>query len=336
MIFIKTLMIISTSNMENNPLVSVIIVNYNGKTYLEKCLESLMKINYKNYEIILVDNNSTDTSIEFVKNTYPSITIIKLNDNYGFAEPNNIGAKNAKGDYLLFLNNDTEVNPNFIGEMIKVLQQDPQIAICQSLLLKPNGDVDSSGDFIDTMGRVYSSKNKVNEVKKILSARGASMMVRKDSFWDLGGFDKKFFASFEDVDLGWRAWIWGYKIVLVPNSIVYHKGGETVKQNFPEVRFHGVKNSLIIRLANFEPSFATSSIFKTFGIILIRKTFGISVVEDHEEIFPLPSVRIILRGTMWVVRNIGYVLAKRKKVNARRERTSKDLLNLGLITKLKR
>jgi len=336
MIFIKTLMIISTSNMENNPLVSVIIVNYNGKTYLEKCLESLMKINYKNYEIILVDNNSTDTSIEFVKNTYPSITIIKLNDNYGFAEPNNIGAKNAKGDYLLFLNNDTEVNADFIGEMIKVLKQDPKIAICQSLLLKPNGDVDSSGDFIDTLGRAYGSKNKVNEVKKILSARGASMMVRKDSFWDLGGFDKKFFASFEDVDLGWRAWIWGYKIVLVPNSIVYHKGGQTVKQYFSEVRFHGVKNSLIIRLTNFETGLATSSIFKTLGAILFRKSFGISLVEDHEEIFPLPSVKIILRGVMWVVKNFGYVLAKRKNVNSRRKRTSKDLMNLGLITQVKK
>jgi len=322
--------------MEKIPLVSIIIVNYNGKTYLEECLSSLEKIDYKNYEIILVDNNSTDTSVEYVKNTYPSITIIKLNRNYGFAEPNNIGAKNAKGDYLLFLNNDTTVNPNFISEMVNVLEQDPQIAICQSLLLKPNGEVDSSGDFVDTLGRAYSSKNKENEVKKILSARGASMMVRKDSFWDLGGFDKRFFASFEDVDLGWRAWIWGYKIVLVPNSIVYHKGGQTVKQHLSEVRFHGVKNSLIIRLTNFETGLATSSIFKTLGVILFRKSFGISPVEEHEEIFPLPSVKIILRGVMWVAKNFGYVLAKRKNVNSRRKRTTKDLLNLGLITKLKK
>jgi len=322
--------------MEKVPLVSVIIVNYNGKSYLEECLASLMKIDYKNYEIILVDNNSTDTSVEYVKNTYPAITIIKLNNNYGFAEPNNIGAKNAKGEFLLFLNNDTEVNPDFIDELVNVLKKDPKIAICQSLLLKPNGEVDSSGDFIDTLGRAYSSKNKVNEVKKILSARGASMMVRKDSFWDLGGFDKKFFASFEDVDLGWRAWIWGYKIVVVPNSIVYHKGGQTVKKQLSNVRFHGVKNSLVIRLTNFETSFATSSIFKTFGFFLLKRTFGISVGNDHEEIFPLPSIKTVFRGTMWVIKNLGYVMAKRKKVNYRRKRSSMDLLNLGLITKLKR
>ncbi len=316
----------------NTPIVSIIIVNYNGKKYLEKCLKSIMKISYPNPEIILVDNNSTDDSIEFVKNTYPSVIIIKLDNNYGFAEPNNIGAKNAKGDFFLFLNNDTEVDPNFVGEMVKVLQQDSKIAICQSLLLKPNGEVDSSGDFIDTLGRAYSSKDKVSEVKKILSARGASMMIRKESFWDLGGFDKKFFASYEDVDLGWRAWIWGYKIVIVPNSVVYHKGGQTVKQNLQEVRFHGVKNSLVFRLANFETALATNSIIKTFGIVLFRKIFRISLVEQHEEIFPLPSVRIILKGTMWVVKNIGYVLDKRKKVNERRKRTTKDLLNFGLIT----
>jgi len=317
----------------SNPLVSIIIVNYNGKNHLEKCLKSIMKINYPNYEIILVDNNSTDDSVEFVKNVYPSIIIIKLDKNYGFAEPNNIGAKIAKGDFFLFLNNDTKVDPNFINEMVNVLQNDSEIAICQSLLLKPNGQVDSSGDFIDTLGRTYSSKDKANEVKKILSARGASMMIRKESFWDLGGFDKKFFASYEDVDLGWRAWLWGYKIVLVPNSIVYHTGGQTIEKILPEIRFHGVKNSLVIRLTNFEGTLAPSSIIKIFVVILFRQTFGISLVADREQIFPLPSLKILFCGLSWVLKNMKYVLAKRKKVNSRRVRSSKDLMNLGLITK---
>ena len=100
------------------PKVSVIIVNYNGKALLEKCLESLAKVNYENFEIILVDNNSTDGTVEFVTKTYPSIIIIKLDSNRGFAEPNNIGAKIASGKYLLFLNNDTIVTPNFISEMV--------------------------------------------------------------------------------------------------------------------------------------------------------------------------------------------------------------------------
>lgn len=320
--------------MKNIPTVSIIIVNYNGKKYLEKCFESLMKINYKNYEVILVDNNSTDDSIEFVKNTYPSVMIIKLDKNYGFAEPNNIGAKNAKGDFLAFLNNDTIVNPDFIAEMVKVLEQDSKIAICQSLLLKLNGDVDSSGDFVDILGRAYSSKDKVTNVRKILSARGASMMVRKNLFWDLGGFDKNFFASFEDVDLGWRAWIWGYKVVLVPDSIVFHTGGQTVQNQFSKIRFHGVKNTLVIRLANFETSLATISIIKSFFIIFLKKIFGITLIPDPEPSLPLPPFGIIFHGILWVLKNLRYVIAKRKKVNSRRIRSTKDLLEKNLITKI--
>ena len=248
--------------MNNSRLVSVIIVNFNGRKLLEDCLKSLMNIDYKNYEVIIVDNNSTDDSIEFVKRTYPSVIIIKLDKNYGFAEPNNIGAKNAKGDFLLFLNNDTIVEPNFVTELVKTFGKDSSVAICQSLLLKPNGDVDSSGDFINTLGLPYKQITKQSKETEILSARGASMMVRKDYFNDLGGFDEKIFASFEDVDLGWRAWIWGYKVVLAPNSIVYHLGGQTVKNLSSEIKFHGVKNSLMLNITNFESKLAFNSLVK--------------------------------------------------------------------------
>jgi len=316
----------------NNPMVSVIIVNYNGKNHLEKCLESLMKVDYEKYEVILVDNNSTDDSIEFVKNVYPSVIIIKLEKNYGFAEPNNIGAKNAKGELLLFLNNDTVVNPNFIREMIKVINLDSKIAICQSLLLKPNGEVESSGDFIDILGRAFMSKEKVTEVKEILSARGACMMVRKNIFWELGGFDKNFFASFEDIDLSWRAWIWGYKIVLVPNSIVYHTGGQTVELLRSEIKFHGAKNILIICLANFETPL--SRVMKLFFAYLMKKSIGISVVTKFEPSIPLPSFGTVLRGLMWVLKNLKYVSEKRKKVNSKRAMSTEELEEKGLIRKL--
>ena len=316
----------------NNRLVSVIIVNFNGRKFLEDCLKSLMKIDYKNYEVIIVDNNSTDDSIEFVKRVYPSVIIIKLEKNYGFAEPNNIGAKNAKGDFLLFLNNDTEVKPNFISEMVKLVEKDSKIAICQSLLLKPNGDVDSSGDFLNTLGVSYSSKEKVTQVKKILSARGASMMVKKDSFWELGGFDKKFFASFEDVDLGLRAWIWGYEVVLAPESIVYHSGGQTVKNLSSEIKFHGVKNSIMLILTNFETNFALNSVIKFLFVNFKKKIFG-SSLKTPELDYTLPTFRTAFRGIIWVLKNVGHILEKRKKVNSKRIRSTKDLINIGLITR---
>ena len=316
-----------------NDSVSIIIVNYNGKLHLEKCLDSITKINYSNYEVILVDNHSSDDSIEFVKSKYSTVKIIELDQNYGFADPNNIAAKTANGKYLLFLNNDTIVTPNFVNELVKVMAQDSQISISQSMLLKHNGDIDSSGDFIDTLGRAYSSKDNPKDTRPILSAKGASMMIRTDVFWKLDGFDKNFFASFEDVDIGWRSWISGYKVVLVPNSIVYHTGGQTIKEINSLIKFHGVKNSIILRLTNFEINYIIKSMTILFSVIVIKKLFGVSLVKDTEEIPPLPSFGIIIKGFLWVLKNSKYIFTKRKKLNAERVISTNDLLKKGLVTK---
>jgi len=315
-------------------LVSIIIVNYNGKTHLEKCLDSLKKIDYDNFEVILVDNHSTDKSTEFVKVEHPDVNIIELEKNLGFAEPNNIGARKAKGEYLLFLNNDTTVTPDFLYELIKPFSTDPRIVMCQSLLLQPDGSVDSSGDFVDVLGRAYSSKEKPETMKNILSARGACMIIKKNIFWDLRGFDKKFFASFEDVDIGWRAWIWGYRVVLAPESIVYHEGGKTVQKLSSQIQFHGVKNTICLRLVNFEATRAISSIVKSFIYMFLKKSIGISVLRDLDEPQPLPSFRIITSGLWWIVKNWRFILAKRKELNSKRVKSTANLIEESLIIKL--
>jgi GT2 family glycosyltransferase len=326
--------IVDDDIMEELPLVSIIIVNYNGKSHLEKCLLSLSKSSYQRFEVILVDNNSTDSSVEFVQKSYPFVDIIKLDKNYGFAEPNNIGAQKAKGEFLLFLNNDTMPTPNFITEMVKIAKENPEIAIFQSLLLKSNGAIDSSGDYMDMYGRAYSSREKVTEIRQILSARGASMMVRNKVFWDLRGFDKNFFVSFEDVDLGLRAWIYGYKVVLVPKSIVYHFGGQTIQKLDSMVSFHGVKNTLILRLTDFEIAFAIKSMTVLFFVSIMRKLFGISVIKDPEQSPALPSFKIIFCGLIWLVKNLDYVISKRRMIKSRRVRSTRELVKMGLITKL--
>jgi len=325
---------------KNTPLVSIIIVNYNGKKFLEDCFHTLQKITYLNFEIILIDNNSTDNSVDFIKNKYPSTIIIKLEKNYGFAYPNNVGAKNAKGDFLLFLNNDTKVHPDFISEMVNVLKKDPKIAISQSMLLKPNGDIDSSGDFIDLIGNGYSSKEKINDIREILSARGASMMIRKEIFDKLKGFDEKFFVSFEDVDLGWRAWIFGYKVVVIPNSIVYHIGGQTIKKMRTELSFHGFKNILAMKITNFEPKFAILTIFLFFvlgGIRLLRIMFdyrfkGSTNALTYEKTpVTKPSIRSILRGISWIFSNYRYLIHKQKWINSHRVFHTTDLHKKNVI-----
>jgi GT2 family glycosyltransferase len=316
--------------------VSIIIINYNGKHNLEKCLNSLSKINYVNIEIIVVDNNSKDDSVDFITKNFPNSILIKLNENKGFAEPNNIASKIATGEFLLFLNNDTIVTPDFISELLKPLQHDSQIGICQSLLLHPDHSIDSSGDFIDKLGVVYNSRTPISEIREISSARGASMMIRKNIFDQLEGFDEKFYFSFEDVDLSWRCWIAGYKILVVPKSIVYHLGGQTYKKLKDNLAFHGFKNQLSMKVTNFEKKHAISRIIKFFLIYGFRelriwfdyKLHGhtnISSTPYEQKSAPSPSFRVILQSFVWILKNRKYLAEKYKKINFYRKISTLDL-----------
>ncbi len=328
------------------PKVSIIIVNYNGKELLQKCLDSLLKVNYDNFEIILVDNNSTDGTVEFVTKNYPSLIIIKLDSNKGFAEPNNVAAKISKGKYLLFLNNDTVVTPNFISEMVKVMETDKKIAVCQSLLLKPDGSVDSSGDFIDHLGVVYNSKTKIDEIREVSSARGASMLVRSDIFEKLDGFDQKFFITFEDVDLCWRSWILGYRVLIIPTSIVYHEGGITIKKIKSEIAFHGFKNQLAMKITNFEPILAMRNMMLFFGIYGIRElkiwldytisgSTKLSSTEYEDNIAPKPSFKVIAKSIFWILSNYGYLLKKQRTINKNRVYSTTILKKMNIIHNVK-
>ena len=328
--------------MSKNPLVSVIVVNFNGRSLLEQCLCSLMKNTYPNFEVILVDNNSTDDSIEFVKNTYPNVIIIKLEKNYGFAYPSNVGAKNAKGDFLLFLNNDTKHDPDFITELIKEINRDPQIAMCQSLLLKPNGSIGSSGDFIDSLGIAFSSKEKTDSIRNILAAKGASIFIKREIFDKLNGFDEKFFASFEDIDLGWRTWMLGYNVVLAPKSVVYHLGGQTIKSMDNTLTFHGYKNQLAMKITNFEFKYMLKSFllfFVFYGPKEIKIWFDYKLKGStklkatlyEEKIALRPNFKLFLKSLFWILKNNSYISKKQKLVKQNRVRTTKDLIELGLI-----
>ena len=335
-----------TENL-NVPLVSIIIINYNGKSYLEKCLESIKKIKYDNLEIIVVDNNSTDGTMEFLAQNYPSIITLKLDKNYGFAKPNNVAAKIAKGDFLLFLNNDTEVTPNFLTELVQVLVGNNQIGICQSLLLKPNGEIDSSGDFIDTIGVVYNSKEPIDKIREISSARGASMIIRKELFLDLGGFDEQFFVSFEDVDLGWRTWIKGYKVVINPKSVVYHHGGKTHDSIKDEISFHGLKNQLSMKITNFEMKYSISSLLKFFIIFGIRELkilldykikgkTAMTSTKYEDTIAAKPNINAILKALFWIISNSKYLRNKRKKIHGYRKISTRELQKINVLSNTQR
>ncbi|MDH3277301.1 MAG: glycosyltransferase family 2 protein [Nitrosopumilus sp.] len=313
------------------PIISIIIINYSEKKLLSECLQSVKKTNYENYEIIVVDNKSDDYSVEFLNKEYPDIKVIKLSKNCGFAIPNNLAAKTAKGKYLVFLNNDTIVKPTWLEELLKCLEKDDRIKIAQSLLLKPDSSVDSSGDFIDHYGRAYSKHDIPKKPRNILSAKAACMIIEKEFFLDLGGFDESYFATFEDVELGWRCWLYGFKVILVPSSIVIHKGGETIKKLHNEISFHGVKNNISLRLTHLDFWDSCRTLFSMFFILFFKKFFRFSIVNEVDQKFNIPNISTVIKAFFWILKNLNKISKKRKHIRSRMTTKNQELKNLGLI-----
>lgn len=221
------------------PKVSVMVLNYNGKEHIEECLHSLKGQSYTDYEIVLVDNGSTDGSLEYVKENFPPVHVVPLDRNYGFAEGNNRGVVHARGDLLAFLNNDTRVEKQWLSELVNAVESDPKIGICGSKMLmyyRPK--------FINSAGQVFSyvsgyfwnrgeyelDSGQYEETEEVVSVCAGAMMVRKDVFLELGGFDPAFYANYEDIDICLKVWISGRKVLYVPSSVVYHKVGASFRK----------------------------------------------------------------------------------------------------------
>lgn len=244
-------------------VVSVIIVNWNGKKHLEKCLPSLNKQSYPKIEVILVDNASRDGSVEYVKKNFPKTKIIINRQNLGFAQANNIGYRASQGEYILFLNNDTKVTKNFLTELIKVLESDEEIGGAQSklLLMDTPEKLDSVGAYLTNTGFLYhygtykADSKKYDRQINLYSVKGASMMFKREVLekvkTDDEIFDKRFFAYFEETDMCHRVWLAGYKIVYAPKSVIYHKLGATsARFSDPFVQYHSYKNRICSYIKN--------------------------------------------------------------------------------------
>ncbi|MDI6821554.1 MAG: glycosyltransferase [Actinomycetota bacterium] len=243
------------------PQVSVIVVNLNGKEHLGECFASLHELNYPKdkLDVILVDNASTDGSADYVKENFPWVKIIQNKENVGFAAAINIGARKARGDYLAFLNNDTRVDPDWLVELLIPVLNNPDVACAGSKILTWDG---KAIDFAESALSFYGHGFKLDtgstdieaydEEKPILFACGGAMLVDKQVYFDTGGFDDDYFAFFEDVDFGWRLWALGYRVVLAPKSIVYHRfHGTTHRFGYEKERMLLERNAIYTIFKNY-------------------------------------------------------------------------------------
>ncbi len=246
--------------------VAIAILNWNGVDYLKKFLPSVIKYSLVDgVKIYIIDNASTDSSIEYIKKNYKNIYLIELDKNYGFAKGYNIGLSKIKANYFLLLNSDVEATKDWLIPLIDLLENDKKIVACQPKILSYADKekfeyAGAAGGYIDKFGypfcqgRIFNinetDEGQYNEKKSIFWATGACILIKANIFHEAGGFDNSFFAHMEEIDLCWRLKNIGYKIYYVPDSIIYHLGGGTLPKTNPKKTFLNFRNNYFLLYKN--------------------------------------------------------------------------------------
>jgi GT2 family glycosyltransferase len=319
--------------LDKNAETAVMVITYNGRHHLKECIDALLRQTSRNFEIYLVDNASADGSSVFVIKNYPQVKIIQHDKNYGFAEGYNRAIKHVNSKYIALLNDDTKVDPEWLEELTKAMNKDSKILAVgskiffysdPSLLQHAGGKLTLIGAGID-IGFGDQDKPIYNEPKFVGTVCGGAMMVQREIYENIGGFDDRYFAYFEDVDLCWRAWLQGYKTVYVPTSIVYHKfGGSWGTRHSHNRVYYGTKNRF-------------ASMIKNFGIKNLMKGLYLSIFLDVYRVLLFllkkkpENVRSILRAHCQTLKNLPRYLITRFHLQAKRKLSDKNLFDLGLF-----
>ena len=249
----------------NAPSVAIVILNWNGKSYLRKFLPSVAATDYPNYTIVVADNASTDDSVEYLRAEHPGVRLVILQKNHGFAGGYNEALKQVEADYYLLLNSDVEVTPGWLTPLVECLERRETHAACQPKLLAWNNRhlfeyAGAAGGWIDLFGYPFS-RGRIFEVCEvdegqfdnetpIFWASGAAMLIRSKAFHEMEGFDPYFFAHQEEIDLCWRLHRAGYSLFCCPRSVVYHVGGGTLPKGNSRKTFLNFRNNQILLWKN--------------------------------------------------------------------------------------
>lgn len=317
--------------------ISIIIVNYNGINHLKECFDSLYSSDAKDEELILVDNDSKDNSCQFVSENYPEVKIISLNENTGFAVANNIGVENASGKYIVFLNNDTSVSPNWLSPLTKILNENQDIGMVGSKLLLYHfpDRINSAGANLVINGTGYdiglnapdSEKYNIPGDKGAVCA--ACSMVRKDEFLKFGAFDKNYFMYFEDTDLCWRYWLLGKRVYYNPESLVYHKFGGTSGSltNNAFRLFYGARNSNFNIIKNM-------NLFNAVLYFHVNLLYRLSQVLWYFFTLKFDCSFAIIRAYASFIKMFPLFYSKRKQLQSQRVLSDQDLFDRKLLVNL--
>jgi GT2 family glycosyltransferase len=251
--------------LSRSPKVAIVILNWNGRNYLEKFLPSVLATDYSNYEVIVADNGSKDDSVSFIKNNFPKIRLIELEKNYGFAKGYNLALKKIEADYYALINSDIEAQKDWLKPIISLLEQDELNAACQPKLLSYNDRnlfeyAGGAGGWLDSFGypfargRIFdvceNDKGQYDATERVFWVTGAAMVIKSKIFHEVKGFDDYFFAHQEEIDMCWRMQLAGYKLFACPSSVVYHVGGGTLPRGNSLKTYLNFRNNQIMLYKN--------------------------------------------------------------------------------------
>lgn len=235
--------------MNTGPLASIVIVSWNGRQYLEPCLTAVAAQQGVDAETILVDNRSTDGTASFVRERFPWVRLVALNENRGFAGGNNAGVREARGQFVVLLNNDTVPEPGWLQALLAGREAGGPHALASSRIVYMHDPrvIDSAGDGLLRWGGAFkrhhgASVEAATESVEVFGVCGAACVIPRRVFDELEGFDEDFFVSHEDVDLSYRARLLGYPCRYVADAIVRHHGSATLGRVSPFAVFHGQRN----------------------------------------------------------------------------------------------
>lgn len=314
------------------PLISVVIVNWNGAGFLDKCLGSIYSQGFSGLEVVFVDNGSTDGSVNFVRRNYPSAVIIENTANYGFARANNQGIERSTGEYVLTLNNDTALENGFFDALARSAAasgEETGMWAPKILSMDSPGVIDSVGGLLvyrdglaKGRGRLEADGGQYDNINEIFVPSACAALYRKKMLDEVGGFDEAFFAYCEDTDLGLRARLAGWKAVSVPGAVVYHCYSGTGGRYTPFKAYLVERNRIWVAFKNLPFTMLAASVFYTkwryfvqFYGVLTGKGAGGRFVEGFSK---SKLFIILMKAYMHGFAALPAVLAKRRAIRKKR------------------
>jgi len=307
--------------MSSMPYIEIIMVNYNGEDLLREYLPSIMSLDYPNFGVTVVDNNSTDGSISFLRSKYPQINIIENDENKGFSLGNNIGAESSSNvDYFCFLNTDVEVTPNFLSDLVEFLENRKDVGIVCPLIynMNPKSQIQSFGFDYNRFGMVsarYSGKQKKPKTPEEVSyPSGAAFLIDADLWKKIGGFDEENVMYGDDTYIGLYTWLLGYKVMAVPSSVVYHEGGGSQDNRMsPFIAFHVARSRTRVYFSILNKSTIA------FGFIIFLMHSSYQVLNDLFRARSFSTAKSRFQGYLRAFREFRSILDKRNQVENDRQ-----------------